>query len=245
LKAAREAKTETSWLTTNPEYEAAVTEFARGVFKNRVFVAELGRFCAAIERAGATNALAQTVLRLCVPGVPDTYQGSELWHQSLVDPDNRRPVDYERRTRYLAELEAKRVDLGALTRELMASYTDGRIKQFVIQSLLKLRKAKAELFLQGDYSALDAPPRSFAFLRTFAEDVLVCVVPRFSRVLVPDGSAFPVGPVWGEQVLRHVVAGRYRNVLTDEVLDVDAGGDVALRRVFASFPVAVLVKELG
>jgi (1->4)-alpha-D-glucan 1-alpha-D-glucosylmutase len=243
LKAAREAKTETSWLTTNAEYEAAVTEFAAAVLRNRIFVAELGRFCAAIDRAGATNALSQALVRLCVPGVPDTYQGSELWHQCLVDPDNRRPVDYALRRRYLAELEAKRRDPVALAQELIESYADGRIKQYVVHTVLQLRKAKPELFLQGNYLALDASEHSFAFARAFAEEVVLCVVPRFSRRLAPDRSAFALGKVWGDQVVRGVAVGRYRSAFTGEVLETDAQGDVALARVFASFPVALLVKE--
>jgi glycogen operon protein len=243
LKAAREAKTETSWLTPNPEYEAAVTEFARAVLRDRIFVDELRRFCAAIDPAGATNALSQALLRLCVPGVPDTYQGSELWHQCLVDPDNRRPVDYELRRRYLAELQAKRHDPDALVQELIESYPDGRIKQYLVHTVLRLRKTKPELFLQGDYLALDASPHSFAFARAFAEEYVVCVVPRFSRRLAPERSAFPLGKVWGDQVVRGAAGGRYRNLFTDEVLETDGQGDLPLARVFARFPVALLVKE--
>jgi isoamylase len=243
LKAAREAKTETSWLTTNAEYEAAVTAFAEGALRNRIFVDELGRFCAAIDRAGATNALSQTLVRLCVPGVPDTYQGSELWHQCLVDPDNRRPVDYDLRRRYLAELQSKRREPDALTRELVESYPDGRIKQYVIHTVLELRKAKPDLFLQGDYVAVDSPEHAFAFERALAEERILCVVPRFSRRLAPDRSAFPLGAVWGDLALRGIAARRYRNLFTNELLEVEPQGDLPLARVFATFPVALLVKE--
>jgi (1->4)-alpha-D-glucan 1-alpha-D-glucosylmutase len=183
------------------------------------------------------------LLRLCVPGVPDTYQGSELWHQCLVDPDNRRPVDYDLRRRYLTELSAKRGDVAALIHELLESYADGRIKQYVIHTVLQLRKAKPELFLQGDYVAVDSSEHSFAFARTFADECILCVVPRFSRRLAPDRSEFPLGSIWGEQAARGVAAGRYRNVFTGERLVPEADGELSLGRVFASFPVALLIKE--
>ncbi len=243
LKAAREAKTETSWLTTNAGYEAAVTAFAAAALRNRIFVGELAQFCALIDRAGATNALSQTLLRLCVPGVPDTYQGSELWHQSLVDPDNRRAVDYALRRRSLADLRQKRNDVAALVKELLETYPDGRIKQYVVHQALQLRKARPDLFLQGDYLALDAAEHAVAFARALGEQRVLCVVPRFSRRLAPDRSAFPLGPLWGSQVVCGVTAGHYRSVFTDEVLDVKADGRLRLAGVFATFPVALLVKE--
>ena len=243
LKAAREAKTETSWLTTNAEYEAVVTEFAVAALRNRIFVDELGDFCAVIDRAGATNALSQTLLRLCVPGVPDTYQGSELWHQSLVDPDNRRPVDYDLRRRYLAELGQKRSDLAALANELLETYPDGRVKQYVVNTVLQLRKAKPDLFLQGDYIALDAAEHAFAFARTLVNESVVCVVPRFSQRLAPDSSAFSLGQAWGESAVRGVAPGRYRSIFTGEAFNVGADSELLLARVFASFPIALLVEE--
>jgi (1->4)-alpha-D-glucan 1-alpha-D-glucosylmutase len=107
LKAAREAKTETSWLANNADYEAKLATFADQLLQDRDFIQAMARFCRKVDRAGATNALAQTLLRLCVPGIPDTYQGGELWNQSLVDPDNRRPVDYQRARQYLGEIKRK------------------------------------------------------------------------------------------------------------------------------------------
>jgi isoamylase len=241
LKAAREAKTETSWLSGNADYEAAVTSFARGILDNRIFVAELARLCAAIDRASASNALAQTLLRLCVPGIPDTYQGSELWHQSLVDPDNRRPVDYELRRRHLADLRAKRGNRRALATELVDTYADGRIKLYVIHTALQLRKAKPDLFAQGEYSSLDAGEHGVAFGRAFGNDRLLCVVPRFTRKLTNDPQAFALGRVWSRQVVRGVDPGRYRNAFTDEVCTID--GDLALATAFADFPVGLFIRE--
>jgi (1->4)-alpha-D-glucan 1-alpha-D-glucosylmutase len=241
LKAAREAKTETSWLSSNADYESAVTSFARGILDNRIFVAELARLCAAIDRASASNALAQALLRLCVPGVPDTYQGSELWHQSLVDPDNRRPLDYGLRRRHLADLRGKLGNRQALATELVDRYADGRIKLYVIHAALQLRRAKPDLFAQGDYSPLDAGEHGVAFSRALGNDRVLCVVPRFTRKLTNDPHAFALGRVWSGQVVRGVEPGRYRNVFTDEVWTVD--GNFSLAQAFADFPVGLFIRE--
>jgi (1->4)-alpha-D-glucan 1-alpha-D-glucosylmutase len=98
--------------------------------------------------------------------------------------------------------------------------------------------------LQGDYVAVDSSEHSFAFERTLGEDRILCVVPRFTRRLAPDRSAFTLGNVWGDLAIRGVTAGRYQNLFTDELLSVDPDGDLPLAQVFASFPVALLVKDL-
>jgi (1->4)-alpha-D-glucan 1-alpha-D-glucosylmutase len=241
LKAAREAKTETSWLTGNADYEAAVTSFARGILDNRIFVAELTRLCAAIDRAGASNALGQALMRLCVPGIPDTYQGGELWNQSLVDPDNRRPVDYPLRRRYLADLRAKLAHPRALAQELVDTYADGRIKLYVTHVALQLRRAKPDLFAQGEYQPLDAGEHAVAFSRTLGTERVVCVVPRFTRTVVNDPQSFALGRVWSGQAVQSLDPGRYRNAFTDEVSTVDGG--LPLAQAFADFPVGLFVRE--
>ncbi len=115
-KASREAKQETSWLNPNSEYEAAIGRFVGRTLDDRTFVEEARGFCELVATYGACNGLAQLVLKLCAPGVPDTYQGSELWNQTLVDPDNRRNVDFSQRRRYLAEVRSKLGDRAALSR---------------------------------------------------------------------------------------------------------------------------------
>jgi len=241
LKAAREAKTETSWLTSHPEYEASVQKFARKVLATPALVADIAQFCERIERAGASNGLAQTLLRVCVPGVPDTYQGSELWHQALVDPDNRRPVDYALRRRYLEELQAKAEQPEALSRELVETYADGRIKLYVLHRALQLRKAEPELFLQGGYTALDTDERAVGFTRSLGERRAVCLVPRLSWALTSNGATFALGAAWGERAVRGLDAGRYRNLFTGEQLE--CSGELKLSQAFGRFPVALLVKE--
>jgi isoamylase len=241
LKAAREAKTETSWLTANPEYEAAVQHFAKKVLENAELVENIAGFCARIERAGATNALAQVLLRVCVPGIPDTYQGSELWYQSLVDPDNRRPVDYALRRRYLSELEAKANQPEALAGELTETYPDGRIKLYVLHQALKLRKAKPELFVQGSYTPLETDEHALAFARSLGAECAICVVPRLSWALTNQGATFALGALWGERMLRGIEPGRYRNLFTGALSTVTR--ELPLSQVFERFPVALLLRE--
>ncbi len=241
LKAAREAKTETSWLSLNADYESKLQAFVSKVMKDRDFVRAVTRFCAKLDRAGATNSLAQTLLRLCVPGIPDTYQGAELWNQSLVDPDNRRPVDYELRRRYLAEIKRKMSNARGLSAELLDTYPDGRIKLYVTHVALQLRKREPELFAQGDYLPLEGGDNVIAFARAFEDKRVACVVPRLSLGIVSKKEAFPVGAAWGDRALSGLDAGRWQNALTGEVLDVD--GALPLARVFADLPLALLVKE--
>jgi len=240
LKAAREAKTETSWLSNNEEYEARLGDFVRKLLKNPEFAQSFGDFCAKLDRSAATNALAQTLLRCCVPGVPDTYQGAELWNQSLVDPDNRRPVDYELRRRYLREISAASDRRRALLGELIETYPDGRIKLFVLKTALDLRKREPELFAQGDYVPLEAGEHALGFSRIFEEKQIVCVVPRLTRRML-GRSEFPLGEAWGAQQLTGLEPGRYRNLFTDEVLEVS--GPLELSRLLSQFPLALLVRE--
>jgi (1->4)-alpha-D-glucan 1-alpha-D-glucosylmutase len=134
-KAMREAKQETSWTAPDPAYEEGVEQFIRRILDpaaGRAFLADLLPFQAHIARLGAVNGLAQTLLKLTVPGVPDTYQGSELWDLSLVDPDNRRPVDFPLRAAWLAEPRP--------VAELLRDWQSGRIKQHVVARTLALRR---------------------------------------------------------------------------------------------------------
>jgi (1->4)-alpha-D-glucan 1-alpha-D-glucosylmutase len=169
---------------------------------------------------GFLNSLAQIVLKVCSPGVPDFYQGSELWDFSLVDPDNRRPVDYETRIAMLRDLPPAST--------LLRQWTDGRIKLFVTA------KSLAALAGFGDtpYRAVAAStPNAIAFTR--GENVLV-VVPRLTTQLA-QAPRLPMGEVWQEHALD--IGGSWRNVFTDEVVESER---LTLKDVFARFPVAIL-----
>ncbi|MET0285572.1 MAG: glycogen debranching protein GlgX [Polyangiales bacterium] len=235
LKASREAKQETSWTNPNPAYDEAVQELPRRLLANPRFVQDLQTFVRVIEPHGACNSFAQTVLRLTAPGVPDTYQGSELWNQSLVDPDNRRPVDFAHRRQLLARVKETPVA------ELLRDYQSGALKLFLTQALLQQRKLHPDLFLRGDYEGLAAPDSAVAFTRSYGGARLIVAVPRLSYLLTRGEQAFPLRESWRDGKLRVPYAGRYRNVLTDAVLN--ARGSLRLSEVFSDLPVALLLRE--
>ncbi len=148
-KALREAKTHTSWLHPNQRHEAAVYQFIETILGegNTTFAKSLHEFVHTLANAGFLNSLAQTTLKMCAPGVPDFYQGSELWDFRLVDPDNRRPVDFAQREKMLKELHtAARKDLPQLARDLMARWPDERIKLHTIARTLQFRREHPNLF---------------------------------------------------------------------------------------------------
>jgi isoamylase len=241
VKASREAKQDTSWLAPDAEFERRVTEFVRLLFDTESFVDDARRFSELIAPYGALNGLASCLLRHASPGIPDTYQGAELWHQCLVDPDNRRPVDYALRRKLLAELDARAGERHALARELLESFEDGRIKLYVIHRALRARRALPELFLRGDYEPLDAGEHVVAFTRSFESSKLLCAVPRLPYGITGGSRAFPLGDVWRDARLEVRHAGRYENVLTGETFDVR--GTLALAELFREFPLALLVQE--
>lgn len=220
-KAAREAKTHSSWLTPNADYEKALQDFAVAVVGHEPFLESFRAFQSRIAFHGILNSLAQVVLKACSPGVPDFYQGTELWDFSLVDPDNRRPVDYQKRAAMLRELGSHA--------DVLDQWRDGRVKLFVTAKTLAARARNIDAF-RGGYRAIDTgTPNAVAFQR--GENVLV-VVPRLTTQLVSDAQ-LPLGDVWGDHTLN--ISGNWRNVFTEEGIE-----GTALRNVFASFPVAIL-----
>jgi len=230
-KAAHEAKTYTSWIAPNAAYEEALLAFGDAVLNQQEFCEDFIRFQKRVAFHGAINAMSQTVLKATAPGVPDFYQGTELWDFSLVDPDNRRPVDYERRSAVLRRMKDAYGKRALDFETLLRRWSDGRVKMFITWRLLELRARHAELFRAGTYEPLDAGPNLCAFMR--GQSVLVAV-PRLVTSLVKPG-AFPLGEVWDEQKL--AAGGRWRNAFTGDELNGDA---LPLARVFERFPVAVL-----
>ncbi len=252
-KALKEAKIHTSWINPNDAYDQAVRNFVRAVLaasaENR-FLADFVRFHARIARAGMVNALSQTLLKIGSPGVPDLYQGSELWDFSLVDPDNRRPVDFPRRLGVLAELrrgEAR--GLAPLIRELLTRWEDGRVKLFLTYKALNFRKAHAKLFLEGDYLPLSASgarkKHVLAFARRRGETWALVAVPRLVTKLSSRGK-LPLGRrVWGENVLvlPQEAPGCWVNAFVGETLKTSPAPHarvLPLRSIFHRFPVALL-----
>jgi (1->4)-alpha-D-glucan 1-alpha-D-glucosylmutase len=241
VKAAKEGKEQTSWTNPNAAYEEALTRFVERLLDDDAFVRDARQFCETIAPYGATNGLAQALLRLCSPGVPDTYQGCELWNQSLVDPDNRLPVDYDLRRRALLEVRERSTNLRALARDLLLHFADGRIKLHVTHQALMARRANRALFLRGDYEGLPAGDSVVAFTRALGAERLICCVARLSYLRTQGASAFPVGRLWGHDRLIVPYGGRYRNVLTGASLSFR--GEVDLAEIFADLPVALLLRE--
>ncbi len=233
LKAAREAKQRTSWLSPNEPYEQALQRYVTGMLGSEAFGASLARQLGHVATHGVSNSLAQVVLRLASPGVPDTYQGSELWDLTLVDPDNRRPVDYQARRALLRSLE------GVAARDLLASYRDGRVKLHVLRAGLRLRRELPKTFLEGDYAAIDAGEEIVAFARAHAEGSVVCAVTRLPLRVTGGEAPFAVGDVWGSRGVA-IPRGSWRDVLTGARVTVEGDG-LPAAKLFAELPVALLV----
>jgi len=259
-KATKEAKVHTSWINPNQAHDDALQEFVAAVLDSFLFLAEFQAFRSKIAQYGIYNSLSQTLLKLTVPGVPDIYQGNELWDFSLVDPDNRRPVDYNRRRQLLSALleqvRAADYDLIDLARDLLASREDGRIKLYITHRTLRYRREHPGLFLHGAYTPLDASGARHqhvcAFARRNEQHEIIVMVPRFFSRLIPDPQKLPVGPqVWAGTFLAVPTTERrcrYRNVFTGESINTtnkEGGTRIALEAVFTHFPVALLVRESG
>ncbi|MGH7965708.1 MAG: malto-oligosyltrehalose synthase, partial [Candidatus Binatia bacterium] len=254
-KATKEAKVNTSWINPNQAYDDALQEFVGTVLDGSLFLNDFQALRSRIAQYGMYNSLSQTLLKLTVPGVPDIYQGTELWDFSLVDPDNRRPVDYERRRRELSALQEQiRTNgqhLAGLARRLLDTREDGCIKLYVIHRTLTYRREHPDLFRCGVYLPLDTlGPRQqhvCAFARQHEQQAVLVVAPRFLTRLIPDPQTLPLGPpVWGDSWLTLHAAStnhHYRNLFTGErVTAVNRDGTMALAlgEVFADFPVALL-----
>src|SRR6266851_4255882 len=185
VKAIKEGKVNTSWIQDNKSWEEAVTGFVRDVLAlppKHGFWKSYLNFQRQVAEIGMHDSLAQVVLKVASPGVPDLYQGTELWDFSLVDPDNRRPVDFESRRRVLREIAADDWPRAQLARELYEQWQDGRIKLFLTQAALHARRENPDLFAAGAYQPLEpVGPRAdnlVAFSRTAHGQTAVVVVPR-------------------------------------------------------------------
>jgi (1->4)-alpha-D-glucan 1-alpha-D-glucosylmutase len=257
-KATKEAKVHTSWINPNEEYDAAVRQFVARLLPESAddpFLGELTALQRRVAFFGYFNSLSQVLLKLTCPGVPDLYQGAELWDFSLVDPDNRRPVDYRRRREILADLQgrigAAGHDLTPLTAELLAGMADGRVKAYVTYQTLRYRREQENLFVRGAYLPLEATGAKrdhvCAFARSAGDQVVVVVVPRLVVGLAGGVERPPVGAeVWGKTrlLLPPYLADRsYRNVFTGETVapaNQDGASGPLLATALGQFPVALL-----
>ena len=238
LKAAREAKLRTSWTDRNAGYEDALEAFVRTTLAPETpFFRDVRALTAQLAPVAALHGLAQVALKLAVPGVPDIYQGCELWDFSLVDPDNRRAVDYDRRRDMLGAFAARDDDRAALLDELLEAWPDGRIKLYVTWRMLQWRRAHAATFLGGTYRALDITGAGAASLVAFARDELVVAAPRLARAHVRGGLRLAYGD---ERISLGRPDAVYHNVLDGRSITTDAAGDITASSAFAVAPLAVL-----
>jgi (1->4)-alpha-D-glucan 1-alpha-D-glucosylmutase len=249
VKALHEAKVHTSWVNPDADYDAAVQAFVRAALDpdaGRAFLADFRPFQRRVAEVGAINTLAQTLIKFTAPGVADTYQGTELPDFSLVDPDNRRPVDYGRRHELLTALRTTS-DTGALARELSANLEDDRAKLFVTWRALAARRDYPGLFAEGDYLPLAAggakAEHLFAFARRRGAVAAVVAVPRLSALLRADRGPNASADVWCDTRLNlaPVGADEWRDVLTGRRIGAETES-IAAAELFADFPVALLVR---
>jgi len=257
LKAVREGKECTSWVNPNADYEDALKEFIGSILERRAqnrFLANFSDFHHRISRLGMFNSLSQTLLKLTSPGVPDVYQGNEIWDFSLVDPDNRRPVDYARRQRLLQEMQKSGQSsdwMPAHARELLENMDDGRIKMYGTWMTLCFRRQYRELFQDGAYTPLTVSGSKAgnlcAFARELDEQIAIVIVPVLCATLLGDQEENPVGErVWGDtriEIPRDAQQIRYHNLFTNEVITAaaDAGRRfLVVSAVLKSFPAALI-----
>ena len=225
LKACREAKISTSWHEPNISFEEKIRGFVGGVFDSPDFIASLERFVEPLILPGRINSLAQTLIKLVAPGVPDFYQGTELWDLSLVDPDNRRPVDFARR----AQLLKRTAQLHAV--EVLADWESGLPKLWMTARVLRVRRERGEDFsAAAKYQPLVAQGSHLGRLLAFRRgENLIAVVPRFTMTLAGD---------WGDTRLP-LPGGSWRNCFTEERVQ----REVSPAGLFSSFPVALLIRD--
>jgi (1->4)-alpha-D-glucan 1-alpha-D-glucosylmutase len=261
-KTIREAKRHTSWINPHGDYEEAVQHFVHAVLNrngHNAFLADFVPFEQRLVRPGLLNSLSQTLLRLTIPGVPDIYQGNERWCLNLVDPDNRRPVDFRRHLDQLQALEhsARQQDsLAALARELLDTLEDGRIKLYVTWIVLSFRRQHPGLFSDGDYLELATHGPRAAHICAFARrhgdrDVLVAAARWFVRLADEPGHPPRGTRTWDGCWIEgpaEARAGTWRNILTGEAVQAVPHGQ-GLRfnaaEVFAALPLALLEPEHG
>lgn len=239
-KALHEAKANSSWIEPNEAWDQSVRDFIQRILnpdeKNR-FITSFEAFANPIAELGAVNSLAQLVLKLTTPGLPDIYQGTEIWDFSLVDPDNRRSVDYEHRYNLLRASRSPS--------ELLQNWRDGGIKLHITQKLLHLRRANPSLVFKGTYLPLDATgthaDSCVAYLRQHGDDELLVVMPRVSsKVGFP-----PIGDLWKDTELtmppEHQTSGQWKDLLTGSCHP--PASSLKLADILNDWPVAVLLRK--
>lgn len=230
MKATREAKMQTTWVANNKEFEDALMEFVARTMTHEPFVKDLEQFVERVKLPGRINSLAQTLMKHTAPGVPDLYQGTEVWDLSLVDPDNRRPVDYESRKHLLRDMRAMMGE--NIAARVMQRMDEGMPKMWVIHQALQLRRERPNLFgANSCYKPLVVngakSDNVVAYLRGGS---VATIVPRLTMKVMDS---------WRDTAVV-LPEGTWTNRLTGAAMD---GGNVLMRSILREFPVALLVRE--
>jgi (1->4)-alpha-D-glucan 1-alpha-D-glucosylmutase len=251
VKAVREAKVHTAWLRPDTAYEEGFANFVEKILqpsKDNDFLQSLQQFQAKIAFYGIFNSLSQTLLKLTSPGLPDIYQGTELWDLSLVDPDNRRPVDFEQRLSFLQEIQRRsKTGMQSLIDDLVATREDGRLKLFLIARVLEGRQQYIEVFQQGSYQPLKITGQYanhvIAFARTYEQTTIIVIAPRFLTSVI-EFDQYPLGEqVWGDTAIELPPGSdsTWHEMITDQTLS--AGNSINIGQVLTSFPTALIVNQ--
>ena len=256
-KAVHEAKVNLSWVNPNSEYVEALKEFIQRLLspqwrgKANLFYDSIQKFMPAVKYFGAINSLTQTLLKLTCPGVPDIYQGVELWDFSLVDPDNRRPVDFALRQRLMDWIcrEQADNDTPAFIRDMLENYQDGRIKLWLTEAVLNFRRQHRSLFSQGNYIPLSArgskEENVIAYARSYAGELVIVAAARFPYTLMRGSEGEPIGPVWNDTKILPgpgTATSELRNIFTGERVIMNSGGSLQCGDLFAHLPFALLTR---
>jgi (1->4)-alpha-D-glucan 1-alpha-D-glucosylmutase len=250
IKAVREAKVYTAWLRPDNEYEEGFISFVESILQpseQNQFLEKFRPFQKVVADYGIYNSLSQILLKNMAVGVPDLYQGTELWDLSMVDPDNRRPVDYEQRIAFLQDIKEKaQQDILKLVNELLSTKEDGKIKLFLTYKVLQARNENMELFLKGDYLPLKVVGKFqdciVAFARQVGDQVAIIVAPRLLTSLVNPGER-PLGDVWEDTAIQ-LPAGMpsvWKDAIAAQTLQGNEA--VPVSEVLKNFPVALLLGQ--
>ncbi len=255
IKAFREAKENTNWSDPNEAYENSIKELVqRLLIDDQEFLDAFKPFFEKVAHYGWLYSLSQTKLKLTCPGVPDIYQGTELWDLNLVDPDNRRPVDFDLRRKHLMELqELERQHMSELHRALLKEPSDGRVKLYLIQKVLHYRKQNKELFDHGEYYPLLFDGRFenniVAFARRHGNRWCMVMAPRLLAQVIAPGELPLKNEIWGDTVVQlpEGAPKRWRNIFSgsDHLRPnvIEGAGTLRVAEIFDSFPVALLIGD--
>lgn len=251
IKAVREAKVHTAWLKPDEDYEDAYISFVEEILQpseDNQFLKEFVPFQKKVAYYGIFNSLSQTLIKITSPGVPDFYQGTELWDLNLVDPDNRRPVDFEKRTSFLRDIRDKtQTDVLSLITELFSSKEDGRLKLFLICRALQARNEKAEVFQKGAYIPIEVGGRFkdhvVVLARRYRNAWAITIAPRLLTALMKEGE-YPFGQqVWDDTrvVLPKGTPTLWKDIITGEAIKSEE--TLPINETLKHFPVALLMGE--